>query len=50
MAATISTTELLEILKRGDATIGRFCSTRAGRALVTLVAPSGRTRDVTVAD
>jgi hypothetical protein len=46
----LSTKELRRILDRGEAVIGRFFSARAGRALVRLVAPDGRVREVDVAD
>jgi hypothetical protein len=37
-------------MDRREAAIGRFVSTRANRALVRLVAPDGRVREVNVAD
>jgi hypothetical protein len=49
-ARKISTADLLGIVGRGEADIGRFISNEAGRAEVRLVAPDGRTRDVNVVD
>jgi hypothetical protein len=47
---TISTADLRRIVNRGESEVGRFVSTRAGRARVRLVTPGGRTRDVEVVD
>ena len=47
---TITTSELLGIVSRGEAELGRFISMRVGHARVRLVAPGGRAREVTVVD